>query len=423
MDTIYALSSGQPPAGIAVVRITGPKALQTLRNISGKAPLPRRATLAALKDGDTLLDNGLTLFFPGPNSATGEDVAELHLHGGRAVVAAVMAALARFDGLRPAEPGEFTRRALEHGRIDLTEAEGLADLLEAETESQRRSALLMAGGALSRQIVGWTGRLLQLAAAVEAVLDFGDEGDVGEGLPAGWAGDLGGLAGEIETMLGRPAAERLKDGVRVVIAGPPNAGKSTLLNALVGREAAITSDVPGTTRDLIEVPMSIAGTPFLLTDSAGLRAAGDVVESIGVERAEAAIGAADIVLWLGEAEQQPDRGGVIAIQAKSDVARETSSGELRVSARTGEGMEQLVGALLERAKALLPREGEVAINARHRAGLGLALSHLAAAQDELDLLILAEELRQARVALDQVTGRAGVEDMLDSLFGRFCIGK
>jgi tRNA modification GTPase len=420
-DTIYALSSGAPPAAIAVVRISGPRADAALQALAGALPEPRTACLAALQHEGEILDQALIIRFPGPRSATGEDVAELHLHGGRSVVAAVLAALGTMQGLRAAEAGEFTRRAFENGRIDLSEAEGLADLLMAETQSQRRAALALAGGALSRQVEAWQAHLLQLAARVEAALDFSDEPDVEpEALPAD---ELRALAAEIEAFLHRPPVERLRDGVRVVIAGPPNAGKSSLLNALAGREAAITSEIAGTTRDLVEAPTAIGGAPFLLVDTAGLRDSGDVIESIGVERAQASLAAADLILWLGDPEQVPDPERAILVHAKADIMPPGADTDVAVSARTGAGLDALVRLLTERAQALLPAEGEVAINARHRAALADALEWLREAGLADDPLIAAEALRQARVALDRVTGRAGVEDMLDALFGRFCIGK
>lgn len=422
-DTIYALSSGSPPAAVAVVRISGPQADAALAALAGRLPEPRRASVARLEWQGERLDTALVLRFPGPASATGEDVAELHLHGGRAVVAAVLGALGEVDGLRAAEPGEFTRRAFENGRIDLAEAEGLADLLQAETETQRRAAQALAGGALSRLVDGWQARLLGHAAALEAVLDFSDEGDVGEGLPPGWSDAVAALAGEMEAALARPAAERLRDGLRVVIAGPPNAGKSSLLNWLAGRQAAITSAIAGTTRDLVEAPTAIGGTPFLLVDTAGLRESGDEVEAIGVDRARASVDAADLVLWLGDPSSAPDRARTILVQSKLDLKPAEREADARVSAETGEGMDALVALLIAHARDLLPGEGEVALNARHRAAIALAAEQLREALGIEDLLIAAECLRQARVALDRVTGRAGVEDMLDALFGRFCIGK
>ena len=422
-DTIFALSSGSPPAAIAVVRISGPCADTALEALAGKLPPPRRATLVNLRRRDEPLDRALVLRFPGPHSATGEDVAELHLHGGRAVVAAVLEALAGLDGLRPAEPGEFTRRAFDNGRIDLAEAEGLADLLGAETQSQRRAALAMAGGALSRKVEAWRHRLLALAAALEAALDFSDEGEVGEDWPPGWADELDALVGEMEALLARPPTERLRDGVRIVIAGPPNAGKSSLLNTLAQREAAITSAVPGTTRDLIEAPVSIAGTPYLLIDTAGLRDSVDEVETIGVERARASVAGADLILWLGEPADAPDPQRTIRVQSKCDLESAADpAADVRVSAVTGEGVEALVSALAERSRALLPAEGEVGANARQREAVANAVAHLRPAR-AADMLIAAEGLRQARIELDRITGRAGVEDMLDALFGRFCIGK
>ncbi|MET1110832.1 MAG: tRNA uridine-5-carboxymethylaminomethyl(34) synthesis GTPase MnmE [Allosphingosinicella sp.] len=421
-DTIFALSSGSPPAAIAVVRISGPRADSALQVLAGRLPEPRVATLTNLEWEGERLDNALVLRFPGPRSATGEDVAELHLHGGRAVVTAVLEALGEVEGLRPAEPGEFTRRAFENGRIDLAEAEGLADLLGAETRSQHRAALAMAGGALSRRVEAWRQRLLALAAALEAALDFSDEGEVGEAWPKGWAGDVASLAGEMEALLARPPAERLRDGLRVVIAGPPNAGKSSLLNALAQREAAITSAVPGTTRDLIEAPTAIGGLPYLLIDTAGLRESAEEIERIGVERGRASVATADLVLWLGEPADSPDRDRTILVQSKCDLPGAPRDADVRVSALTGEGIQELIAAMAERSRTLLPQEGDVAANARQREAIALAHRHLREAC-AADMLIAAEALRQARVELDRVTGRAGVEDMLDILFGRFCIGK
>jgi tRNA modification GTPase len=424
-DTIYALSSGSPPAAIAVVRISGPGADEALRRFAGKLPPPRVATLGtlAVPGSGEALDRALLLRFPAPASATGEDVVELHLHGGRAVVAAVLGALAAIEGLRPAVPGEFTRRAFENGRIDLAEAEGLADLLAAETQSQRRSALALAEGALSRRVAEWERRVLALAAALEAVIDFSDEGEVGEGTPAGWTAETKALAGEIRAALARPPAERLREGVRIVVAGPPNAGKSSLLNYLAGREVAITSSIAGTTRDVVEAPTAIAGTPLLLVDTAGLRDGGDEVEAIGIARARRVIEAADLILWLGDPADGPEPDRTLFVQSKADILPRDSNADFHVSSETGEGMEGLVQELASRAGRLLPVEGEAALNARHRTAIGEALEAVEAAGAAADLLLAAESLRQARTALDRITGRSGVEDMLDTLFGRFCIGK
>jgi tRNA modification GTPase len=424
-DTIFALSSGSPPAAIALVRISGPAADDALSRLARTLPEPRRAALIELRTDEGPLDRAIVLRFPGPDSVTGEDVVELHLHGGRAVVAAILDALGAIDGLRAAEPGEFTRRAFEHGRIDLAEAEGLADLLTAETESQRRAALAMAGGSVSRLVADWQERLLALSARLEAALDFSDEGEVGDSLPAGWTDDLCALAAELEASLARPPAERLRDGVRIVIAGPPNAGKSSLLNVLAGREAAITSALPGTTRDLVEAPTAIGGMPFLLVDTAGLRDGVDEVERIGVDRAKQSLAAADLILWLGEVEACPDPGRSIMVESKADLR---SGGPdpafvVSVSAVTGQGMNRLFDEVAKRAAALLPRDGDVAINRRHRDAVTAAHSELCAAQSEQDFLLLAESLRRARLRLDRITGRSGVEDMLDALFARLCIGK
>lgn len=423
-DTIYALSSGSPPAAIAVVRISGPAADDAVRSLAGNLPQPRVATLVdlAAPNGERL-DRALLLRFPGPASATGEDVAELHLHGGRAVVAAVLRALAEIEGLRAAEPGEFTRRAFENGRIDLAEAEGLADLLSAETESQRRAALSLAEGALSRRVAEWQARVLALSAAVEAAIDFSDEGEVGEGLPAGWREEVEALAAEMAAMLARPPAERLKDGVRIVVAGPPNAGKSSLINRLAEREVAITSSVPGTTRDVVEAPTAIRGLPLLLVDTAGLRDSREEVEAIGIARARRNLACADLILWLGRAQDCPDSDRAIIVQSKIDVAALDADAEIRVSARTGEGLEALVEALVARSRALLPVEGEVALNARHRSGIAGSAAALREAGRALDPLLAAEALREARASLDRITGRAGVDNMLDALFDRFCLGK
>ena len=422
-DTIFALSSGSPPAAIAVVRISGSRADAALRQLAGSLPPPRRATLARLRCGAEILDNALVLRFPAPASATGEDVAELHLHGGRAVVASVLDVLGKMNGLRAAEPGEFTRRAFENGRIDLAEAEGLADLLTAETQSQRRAALAMAAGAVSRLAGAWREQLLSLGAQVEATLDFSDEGEVGDRLPEGWLEQAKALAVDMGEVLARPPVERLRDGIKVVIAGPPNAGKSSLLNALAGREAAITSAAEGTTRDLVEVPTAIDGTPFLLIDTAGLRESTDEVEQIGIGRARDTLMRADLVLWLGDPTDCPERERSILVSPKADIFEPDPNADVAVSSVTGEGIDKLLALLMARAGRLLPGEGEVALNARHRRAGGLVLYELMRARASTDLLTIAESLRQARMELDRITGRAGVEDMLDTLFERFCLGK
>lgn len=424
-DTIFAMSSGQPPAAIAIVRISGPGAARALTALAGATPRPRHATLATLRDPDTriVLDRALTLYFPTPRSATGEDLAELHLHGGRAVVAAVERTLARQPGFRRAEPGEFTRRAFANGVIDLAEAEGLGDLLVAETEGQRRNAMALADGTLSRAIRKWRAELIDAAAAIEARIDFADEDDVPDDDGASIA-VTSRLRDEIAAMLSAPPAERLRDGIRVVIAGPPNSGKSTLFNMLVGREAAITTPIPGTTRDLIEYPVQLDGVPFVFVDSAGLRETDDGVERIGVARALDAIGGADIVLWMGPLDE-PITSDAIRVHGRCDLPERMvmpPSAHVAVSAKTGEGLATLRAAIVSRGTLLLPREGEIALGKRQRDALGDCLTALSTAASG-DILLVSESLRAARASLDQLTGDGGVEPLLDAIFSRFCIGK
>jgi tRNA modification GTPase len=423
-DTIFALSSGSPPAAIGVVRISGPAAGAALRALAGKLPAPRRATFMALrKASGELLDSALVLWLPGPRTATGEDVVELHCHGGRAVVTAVEAALAALPELRRATPGEFTRRAFTNGRIDLAEAEGLADLLAAETELQRRSALAMAAGAFSRRVEDWRARLLAASAMVEAVLDFADEDDVGA-LPPAFAGQLDALIGEISAYLAQPRAEILREGFRVVLAGPPNVGKSTLFNALVESEAAITAPVAGTTRDVLTKPVAIEGVAFLFVDTAGLRDdADDMVEAIGVDRAKGEVRQADLVLWLGTEAQGPTGAWEIEPQVDRLKSPNKSNPRHRLSAVTGEGMAALRRDLAETARGMLPKPGEAALGQHQHAILTDAATALTGAVQEHDPLIVAEQLRLTRLAFDALVGRSTTEHMLDALFGRFCIGK
>lgn len=423
-DTIFALSSGAPPAGIGLIRISGPAAGPALRALAGRLPSPRHAAYARLRDaaGDRL-DDALVLWLPGPGTATGEDVAELHCHGGRAVIAAVERALVALPQLRRATPGEFTRRAFANGRIDLAEAEGLADLLSAETELQRRAALAMASGAFSAQIEQWRERLLQASASVEAILDFADEDDVSE-LPPEFGARLDHLRKDISSWLARPRAEALRDGFRVVLAGPPNAGKSTLFNALVEAEAAIVAPVAGTTRDVLTRPVAIEGVPFLFVDTAGLREEGsDEIEAIGISRALGQVEAAELVLWLGAEGEGPDLAWEIEAQIDRGDRVIKVDPRHRVSARTGEGLAALRTDLIDAARSRLPAPGEAALNDRQHRLLGEAEAMLAACGYVSDPLLVAEHLRLSRVALDALVGRTTTEDMLDALFGRFCIGK
>lgn len=421
-DTIYALASGRPPAAIAIVRVSGARAHEAGRALAGELPPARMAAVRELRHPGTgdLLDEALLLRFDGPASATGEDLVELHCHGGRAVVDAVLAALGSVEGLRPARPGEFTRRAFENGRIDLTEAEGLADLLEADTESQRRAALALAEGGLRRQIGQWQERLLAISARAELAIDYADEGDLpGESLFR----DCDALALELGEWLDRPRVEPLRDGVRVVAAGPPNAGKSSLVNAIAGQERVIVTDVPGTTRDPVEVPLSLAGIPILLTDTAGLRESSDEVERIGIARARSQIEVADVLVWLGAPDQAPPHPRLVRIHPQCDRRGPAPADLLPVSAVTGEGIAALLERVAALAGSLLPAPDMVALNRRQAAHLEDARQALAAAGATRDSVLVAEHLRQAREAFDRLTGRAGVEDVLDALFGRFCLGK
>jgi len=420
-DTIVALSSGRPPAAIAVVRTSGPDAFAAAEAVAGRLPEARQAALRRLIDprNGSLIDNALVLRFDAPNSSTGEDIVEYQCHGGRATIDALINALIAQAGVRLAEPGEFTRRALANGRIDLTEAEGLADLLTAETELQRLSAMARAGGDLRRCLDGWRDRLLALSARAEVAIDYADEEEGSEDTQL--RPDIRSLTEDMAKLVDGPRVEPLRDGIRVVVAGPPNAGKSSLVNALAQSEKAIVTHIPGTTRDLIEVPVAIDGVPFVLVDTAGLRESQDAVETIGIERARGEAERAELLLWLGAASEAPDRPGVILIAAKADLGN--SAEGLPVSAVTGQGNAELMRALVEQAKQLLPKADELALDRRQHDLLAESQAALHRAAELEDPVLMAEELRVARLAIDRISGRAGVEDLLDALFGRFCLGK
>lgn len=425
MDTIFAVSSGAPPAAIAVIRISGPDAFAAGETLAGPIPKPRNASLRILRDASgAVLDRALMVVFPGPNSATGEDLVELHVHGGRAVIRAVEAALGARPGLRTAEPGEFTRRALLSGRIDLTEAEGLGDLLSAETETQRRAAVTLAEGGLRRKAEQWTEQVVALAAGVEAAIDFSDEDDVPPARIAAIAARAGAIVADMAAMLATPSVERLRDGLRVVIAGPPNSGKSTLLNAMADREAAIVSPISGTTRDRIEVPIGRDGIAYVFTDTAGLaEATEDPIERIGIARATEAMRGADILLWLGDS---PAPDGAIWIQPRADLPGRgvpAPGRDVAISAKDGSGVPALWALIAARAATLLPPPDAVALNRRQHGLIGEASGWLKRAAEEVDTLLVAEQLRLAMRALHQLTGRSDVEAMLDALFSRFCVGK
>ncbi|HEU0045516.1 tRNA uridine-5-carboxymethylaminomethyl(34) synthesis GTPase MnmE [Sphingomonas sp.] len=424
MDTIVALSSGRPPAAIAVLRVSGPAAFAAAVSLAGALPPPRRASLRALRDaGGALLDRALVLIFPGPDSATGEDVVELHCHGGRAVAAAVEAALLVHPGVRVAMPGEFTRRALGNARIDLAQAEGLADLLEAETEGQRRAAMTASEGVVSRTIGGWLQALADLSARVEATIDHAEEGDVEREaeMVTSVHSDASALRTAILSVLQAPPVERVRDGIRVVIGGPPNSGKSTLLNLLSQRDAAIVSPHAGTTRDRVEAAVQRNGAAYLLIDTAGLTEAADPVERIGVFRAGEAIAAADLLVWL--ADTPPPRADALWVHARADLAGRRSmpiGPSITLSRDDPHSIERLWAAIESKAARLLPRSDDLPLKAVQRAACDAAAHQLSLSRDSL---IAAEQLRVARHSLGAVLGVDATEAMLDALFGRFCLGK
>jgi tRNA modification GTPase len=451
-DTIFALSSGRPPAAIAVVRVSGARSRRALEALTGRVPEPRKAVLVNVRDPLTgaAIDQALALWFPGPRSETGEDVAELQLHGGRAVIAAVLAALGRLDGFRLAEPGEFTRRAFEHGRIDLTQVEALADLIYAETEAQRRQALDQLRGLLGGRAEAWRGKLIEALALVEAGIDFADEGDVPKDLVARAMAIARPLSAEIrEALAGADRGERLRDGLWVVIAGPPNAGKSTLLNRLARREAAIVSPYAGTTRDVIEVHMDLSGYAVNLIDTAGIRAASDdPIEREGMRRAREAASRADLVLWVvdirdfdggtGSGLESQAQGTRWIVLNKTDLLDGEAQQQLEaklsrrdrahwISALTGDGVDRLLASLVEFAEASFSLEPALVTRERQRQRLSEVVAALNAAStraaEEAGEELVAEHLRQAVTSLGKLTGRVDVEDILDVIFRDFCIGK
>ncbi|HEX2556309.1 MAG TPA: tRNA uridine-5-carboxymethylaminomethyl(34) synthesis GTPase MnmE [Microvirga sp.] len=433
-DTIFAAASGFGRAAVTVVRISGPGTGTVLEAIAGGVPAQaRRMSLRTLRDPGTAepLDQALVVWMPGPHSFTGEDQAELQIHGGLAVRAAVLRALARLEGCRPAEAGEFTRRAFLNGRMDLSRVEGLADLIDAETEAQRRQALRQLEGRLGDAVEAWREEALQILALLEAALDFSDEGDVPETLEREAAGRIGRLRGAVAGVLEQRGGERLREGFVVVLAGAPNAGKSTLLNALAQREVAIVSPVAGTTRDAIEVRCDLGGLPVVVVDTAGLRDGTDPVEREGVARARARAAAADLVLWLvapGESPP-PHRDGTrsLVVRTKADLDAEAGGADLAVSARTGAGMASLLERIATEARLGLGGGDAVITRERHRAAFEAAEAALSRAGAILAAAgateLAAEEVRLATRAIGRVTGRVDVEDVLDRLFASFCIGK
>jgi len=439
-DTIVALASGAGRAGVAVIRVSGAASGEVLRALSDRdLPKPRHATRMAFcaPNSGLSLDDGIALWFPGPASFTGEDVAELHVHGGPAVVAVIIDAALSVQGVRLAEPGEFTRRAFENGKLDLAEAEGLADLVDAETEGQRRQALRQRRGALSAVYDDWRERLIEAAALIEAEIDFPDEE-----LPDALAQRAGPLLASLAADMGRHLddahrGERIRDGYRIAIIGPPNAGKSSLLNALARREAAIVSDIPGTTRDVVEVRLVLGGYPVWIADTAGLREAADAIEAEGVRRALARAEEADLRLGVIEAGTEAPaslkgalRPADLLIQTKADLLRATAAygeyGAFGVSALTGEAMPELLSLLTRRVTEALGREeAPVLTRARHRRLVQEARTALERAIPTLShgSELAAEDVRVATTAIGRLTGRIDVEDLLDEIFSSFCIGK
>ena len=437
-ETLFAPASGFGRAAVSVIRVSGPAAGHVLVALGGTLPPPRRLSLRTLRDpaDGTELDRALVAWFPGPDTYSGEDMAELHLHGGTAVRMGVLTALARMPGCRAAGPGAFTRRAVLNGRMDLAEAEAVADLIDAETEGQRRQALRQLDGALSRKVAAWREEAIDCLAAAEAALDFADEGDVDDaGLDAALFGRADALRQDIAKALqdGR-RGERLREGFFVVLAGEPNAGKSTLLNALSRRDVAIVSDVPGTTRDAIEVRLDLGGLPIFLVDTAGLRDAAEPVEAEGIRRSRARIVAADLILALvPPGGTTPDLGAsairTLTVHTKADLfagsLEPSPAGALAVSARTGAGLGALLDAIQAEAQAGLGTGDALVTRARHRAALEACITHLdrlLAGEGALPELA-AEDLRLAVRSLSEVAGHVGVEDVLDRLFSGFCIGK
>ncbi|WP_029032904.1 tRNA uridine-5-carboxymethylaminomethyl(34) synthesis GTPase MnmE [Salinarimonas rosea] len=437
-DTVFAPASGFGRAAICVVRVSGPGTRRVLEALAGGPPPPRRLALRTLRDptNGEALDRALVAFFPAPHSFTGEDQAELHVHGGLATRTGVLEALARLPGCRPAEPGEFTRRAFLAGRMDLSAVEGLADLIEAQTQAQRRQALRQLEGGLGALADAWRGRLVETQALLEAALDFSDEGDVAASVEAQAAERIAALAHEIAAALADAGrGERLREGYVVVLAGPPNAGKSTLMNALARRDVAIVSAVPGTTRDAIEVRLDLGGLPVTLIDTAGLRETQDAIEAEGVARTRARIAGADLLVWLDpvDAPAAPEAGGapLLHVRAKSDLADDAPAadarGALALSATTGAGIADLLAAIEDRARGTVGDGGDAVVTrARHRIALerarealDRAAATLAAGETEL----AAEDVRLAARAVGTIAGRVDVEDVLDALFGAFCIGK
>ncbi|MDT0681482.1 tRNA uridine-5-carboxymethylaminomethyl(34) synthesis GTPase MnmE [Roseicyclus sp. F158] len=424
-DTIYAVATPPGRSGVAVIRVSGPGAFSACRALAGDVPEAHRARVRTLREEGRVLDQALVLTFPTGASFTGEDVVEFHTHGSIAVIRLVSDALSKMEGLRPADAGEFTRRALENERLDLTRVEGLSDLLEAETAEQHRLAMATFGGDLSSQVNSWRERLVQAAALIEASVDFSDE-ELPEGLIDGALAEIRDLRDAIRHELdGVSARERIRDGFEVAIVGAPNVGKSTLLNRLAGRDAAITSSIAGTTRDVIEVRMDVEGLPVTFLDTAGLRDTDDEVERIGVARSRARAERADLRIFLGvESEGVKRRPGDVEALGKADLQDGSDGHALRLSGLTGQGIEDLLALVSNELEKRIAGSG-LASRERHGRALedGLLSLESAATRSAVHAELIGEDLRNAAHALDCLLGRIGVEDLLDKIFSSFCIGK
>jgi tRNA modification GTPase len=446
-QTIFALSSGRPPSAIALVRVSGRQAGAVLASVAGKIPSPRLATRVLLRDSNRQpIDDAVVLWFPGPASATGEDVAEFHVHGGRAVLAALFAALSAFADVRAADPGEFSRRAFENGKLGLTEAEGLDDLIHADTDRQRRHALRQLKGLLGDRARDWRDQIIEAAALIEAGIDFADEGDIPAELMVPALARIKALLGEIQQVLAAQGrSERLREGLVVAIAGPPNVGKSTLMNQLARREVAIVSPHAGTTRDVIEVQLDLDGYPVTVIDTAGIRETDDPVEQEGVRRARARASEADLVLWMSDPQHQENPQSAVPVwkvHNKIDLGAmpvessqsEQSAGavkkgqgtEFRISAMRGDGIGELIDALIAFAHdffgaadgALIGRERQRKLLEQTAISLRRSIAVVGSGEE-----LAAEDLRSAAYSLGRLVGRVDVEDILDVIFREFCIGK